>query len=127
MRDDVYITTIKSILAHVKYRDWQFHVWSEGEHMLLQIRFWEINNDTGALELQHCRKWMLSKWMTKSEIVLTAWKAVQAAIEHEAREQFTYKGARIFGPHICVDALAMASNIIDARDRPSPVNVEVKS
>lgn len=127
MRDDVYITTIKAILAHVKYNDWDFHVAHDPNgSMYLQIQFWAMDNDEGVMVRQFCRKWMLSKWMTKSEIVLTAWKAVQSAIEHEAREQFTYKGARIFGPHICVDALAMASNIIDARDRPSPVDVEAK-
>ena len=54
----------------------------------------------------HGRKWYLSTWMTDSEIVSTAFMAFLAAEEHECRERFKYKGQRIFGPHMDVDALA---------------------
>jgi hypothetical protein len=106
---------IQDLMKVLKYRDWQFHVWDENGRMFLQIRFWEIDNDTGKLSLQHCRKWMLSEFMTKSEVVLTAWKAVQAAVEHEARETFLYKGRRVFGPHIDLDAMWAISTNLDAR------------
>jgi hypothetical protein len=46
--------------------------------------------------------------MTRSELVQTAFKAVLTSIEHEAREQFTYKGARVFGPHFDIEALVSA-------------------
>lgn len=62
--------------------------------------------DSISEEPQSGRKWRLSEHMTKSEVVLTAWKAVLTAEEHEARERFRYRGARIFGPHIDVDVLA---------------------
>lgn len=52
------------------------------------------------------RKWLLSPHMTKDEIVQTALMATLAAVEHEAREKFKYKGAAIFGPHFNVDRLA---------------------
>ncbi len=109
---------IQDLMKVLKYRDWQFHVWEEDGRMFLQIRFWEIDNDTGKLSLQHCRKWVLSEHMTKSEIVLTAWKAVQAAVEHEARETFLYKGRRVFGPHIDLDAMWAISTNLDARPKP---------
>jgi hypothetical protein len=53
------------------------------------------------------RKWFLSEHMTRSEIVGTAFKAVLTAMEHETREQFTYRGQAVFGPHIDVDRLAL--------------------
>lgn len=54
---------------------------------------------------QQGRKWLLEDEMTDTEIVLTALKAVITFEEHEAREAFRYKGARIFGPHLDLDAL----------------------
>jgi hypothetical protein len=49
--------------------------------------------------------------------VQTAFKCVLTSIEHEAREQFTYSGARVFGPHFDVDALAQlcVSGSMDVR------------
>ena len=54
---------------------------------------------TGVMELQSCRKWILSYHMTDDEIVGTALKATLAAVEHEAREQFKWEGQPIFRPH----------------------------
>nr|WP_315206420.1 hypothetical protein [uncultured Albidiferax sp.] len=45
--------------------------------------------------------------MTPSEVVQTALKCVLTSLEHEARENFKYKGAPIFGPHFDVDDLAV--------------------
>lgn len=53
--------------------------------------------------------------MTRSEVVQTALKAVLAAVEHEAREFFTYNGRAIFGPHYDVDALWKIANQTDER------------
>lgn len=110
-----FLEKFKEIVSRIEFGNWEFHVGMKGKTPYLQIRFYAPNNDTGALELQTCRKWMLSQHMTTSEVVLTAWKAVQAAVEHEAREQFLYRGKRIFGPHIDVEALVKASRKIDAR------------
>lgn len=108
---------IKDLMRSVKYGDWKFHV---GMHdgPFLQIKFWAIDNDTGQVTEQCCRKWKLSPHMTKSEIIFTAWKAVQAAVEHEARETFLYNGRRVFGPHIDIDSLWQASATLDARKAP---------
>ncbi len=51
------------------------------------------------------RHWRLSEHMTDGELVQTAFKAIMTALEHEARERFTYKGKAIFGPHLDVDKL----------------------
>jgi hypothetical protein len=55
------------------------------------------------------RKWRLSAWMTKSEVVQTAFMAYLAWMEHEVRESFKYKGEAIFSPHYDVDALVKLS------------------
>ena len=72
---------------------------------LLQAEFHAPCADTGKLTLQKTRKWYLSEHMTESELVQTSFKCVLTAIEHEAREQFKYKGQAIFGPHFNVNDL----------------------
>ena len=84
-----------SVLSEVHYKDWRFYVAQSGGRHYLQVRF----------DGQHGRKWLLSPHMTRSEVVATALKAVLTAEEHEAREEFTYLGEAVFGPHLDVDAL----------------------
>jgi hypothetical protein len=109
------IEVFKKYLEDVKYRDWDFNVQMDGERAYLQIGFWEYDSSL-PLDVQNCktyqkgRKWFLSPYMTKSEVVQTALKAVLTAEEHEARERFTYKGKCIFGPHFCIDRLAAVCN-----------------
>ena len=71
----------------------------------LQARFMADCNFSGDMKPQATRKWLLSPHMTTSEVVQTAFKCVLTSVEHEAREQFTYRGQNIFGPHFNVEAL----------------------
>lgn len=77
-------------------------------------------NVTGKPMRWNGRWWRLSEHMTPTEIVLTAFKAVLTALEHEAREQFTYKGVAVLDSHIDVEALvaARSENKLDARPHP---------
>ena len=95
----------RQILADISYRDWTFHVGRDGERCYLQVRFEELDPETGRVEPWGGRKWFLSPHMTRSEVVQTALKAVLTAEEHEARERFRYRGRAIFGPHYDVDRL----------------------
>lgn len=70
---------------------------------------------TGEVKRQPCRKWWLSAFMTESEIVQTALAAALQAEEHECREFFSYKGKRLFQPHISIYALMDACETEDAR------------
>jgi hypothetical protein len=101
----------KEILSLVDYKDlkgqqWQFYVgrYKDGE-IYLQVRFTAPDSRTGVEETQHCRKWHLSQHCTKSEVVTTAFAALERAVLHEVRERFTYKGQTIFNSHWDVDAL----------------------
>lgn len=62
------------------------------------------------------RKWRLSYHMTATELVNTAFKAYLAALEHEYREQFLYRGTAIYNPHRDVDALVELRGRIDVRN-----------
>lgn len=79
----------------------------DGDRPYIQIR---CNNGTdtktGEPTSWTSRKWMLSPYMVKSEVVRTIYKAYHAAVLHEADEVFTYKGVSIYSPHINVDVLA---------------------
>lgn len=116
--------TIIDILSQVKYRDWQFHVEERGENIYLQVRFSEQCLCTKQLSPQAGRKWILSKWMTKSEVVTTAFKAVMTAEEHEIREKFRYRGRMIFGPHFDIEALWEAAPRIEVRPDPRTIEVD---
>lgn len=76
----------------------------------LQVEFDGEDVETGKIEKQKCRKWMLSYHMTTTEIVYTALKAIQAAEDHETREFFKYKNVRIANPHFSVDDIVEMVN-----------------
>jgi len=63
-------------------------------------------NVTGRPHSWNGRWWRLSQHMTDSEIVWTAFKAVLTALEHEAREKFTFKGIRVADSHVDIHKLA---------------------
>jgi hypothetical protein len=96
---------IKEIVALIQYRDYVFDVTEKNGTPFLQARYLEPDIITGEQEWQHTRKWQLSEYMVKSEIVQTALKSVLTSAEHRVREHFLYCGERIFGPHYDVDAL----------------------
>ena len=87
------------IQTNVQYKDWEFHVKNKGVAIFLQIQFMEKCAVSGKIERQYCRKWLLSENMTDTELVRTCWKAVQAAVEHEAAENFKFKDQPIYSPH----------------------------
>jgi hypothetical protein len=101
---------------HVRYHEWRFDVHQDADFGYLQLAFYAFGPDFGSFALQGGRKWKLSPHMTKSEIVQTAWLAVLTAVEHEAREEFTYKGVAIFGPHLDCEALREVAGRRDVRD-----------
>lgn len=110
---------IREVLEDVTFNDWEFHVKPFGDedgHHYLQVQFVDLDFSTGEQERQYCRKWSLSLHMTVSEVVYTAFKAVMAAMEHEAREQFRFKGAMVLGPHVDVEQLVDLTKMKAAHD-----------
>lgn len=116
------IGQINQVLSQVKYQDWTFELTADAPgHWYLRVKFWAYCPQRGEPAEWTGRKWLLSEHMTRSEIVQTAWKAVLTAVEHEAREAFTYRGKPIFGPHFNVEFLADYCDLPYAQDaRPVP-------
>lgn len=100
------------VLREVRYKDWQFRIShaTGAVGFLLSVQFKDADGC-----VWNGRKWYVSPYMTRSEIVQTALKAVLTAEEHEAREQFTYKGKAIFGPHLDVEKLVDQAEEIEVR------------
>lgn len=107
----------------ISFRDWRLLVREEpmGQGCYLQWEFDAPDSTKPELtmrptfHIQHGRKWRLSAHMTKSEFVQTALAAALMAVEHEAREEFHYRGHAVFGPHLDVDALVDAKTVERAR------------
>lgn len=103
------------ILRDVQFPGYTFAV--KGDFLrtaYLQAAFDARCNVQGDSTTQTTRKWLLSRYMTPSELVQTAFKCVLTSIEHEAREQFRYKRAAIFGPHFDVERLVLLCGTSDA-------------
>jgi hypothetical protein len=93
------------LILDVSFPGYKFTVDSRGDRPFLQAEFHSPCSQTGKVTLQKTRKWQLSQYMTESELIQTVFKCVLTAIEHEAREQFKYKGRAVYGPHFDVRAL----------------------
>lgn len=97
------------LLEDVSYKNHAFVI-HRGSPDSVAVPFLQIEwdgKDSVTKEPRRCkgRKWYLSPHMTHSELIQTALAAVLAIEEHEAREEFKYKGQAIFGPHFNVDSL----------------------
>jgi hypothetical protein len=88
---------------------------SIGGRLYLQVECSRRDTFTGCLGVGRGGKAYLSPHMTNSELVQTAFSLFKAYEEHEAREGFTYRGRRIYGPHIDIDALTEISDRLDVR------------
>ena len=72
----------------------------------LQVRGEVWDEVTRVYRTVSGRKWLLSRHMTETEVVQTAFLAVKTWGEHETRENFRYRGDCVFSPHIDVNAVA---------------------
>ena len=107
---------LEDILKLVTYKEGFSFVVGED---FIQLKELTICNRSGEPYLSKGRKWKWSQFMTKSEVVTTALKAVLQYEEHEARENFKYKGLSIFDPHYDVDKLfdlRQSHDFCDVRD-----------
>ncbi len=110
-----FVEWVQSIVDEVKFENYTFTVFLDREGALIQATYPEEDISTGEIETQYTRKWLVSPFAVKSEIVKTMFKCCATSTEHRLREHFKYRGQRIFGPHIDVDALYEASRAVDIR------------
>lgn len=97
---------IRMVVGQISHPDYRFRVERDGTIKYLQVVCLDgKDNRTGYPSVWKGRKWPLSVWMTDGEVVQTAFLALMTALEHEAREKFTYKGVTVFDPHYDIDKL----------------------
>lgn len=96
---------LQRIVNDIKFPPYTFVIIYEGTRAYLQGQYVEADTKTGNDEMQKTRKWLLSPFMTKSEVVQTVFKCALTSMEHRTREHFTYQGYRVYSPHYDVDAL----------------------
>lgn len=85
---------IGDLLSKVQYRwDWNWSINPLGDVVAIHIFFLADG------EYQRCRRWIIENDASESDIYRTAFAAILAAEEHEARERFKVNGVPVFGPH----------------------------
>ncbi len=97
----------------------------DGGRMYVQIECERLDVITKKVGFGRGGKFYLSPAMTTNEITQGIFGLYLAYWTHEARETFQWRGRRVYGPHISVEALWEAAPHVDVRsarhveDRPS--------
>jgi len=117
--DNIDTTRISATLFQCSFNAWAFLLEMDGDRPMLVLEFEAPCSKTGRVQKWRSRKWPLSVHMTVSEIVGTAFKAVLTALEHEAREQFKYRGRPVYNPHI--DVRELWHGCVNEDTRPDPL------
>jgi hypothetical protein len=120
MRD---LASIEVLVARCRYPDFTFKVVAQDADVWLQVVCDGQDTSTGEPMQWKGRKWKLSYHMTDTEIVQTAWAAVQRALIHEASELFRFDGVAIFDRHLSVHRLVELGRRDDALDGREPPEV----
>ena len=91
--------------------------------VFVQIACQRVDVITGEEGMGFGGKAYPSEYASDSEIVQMIFALYKGYWEHEARENFQWRGRRVFGPHISTEALWDAAPHIDVR---SAMHVEDK-
>jgi len=95
------IEELKAAVALISYKDCKFTILEESGQFFLQVSYPVVDERRTAF----ARKWLINADYTRSQLVATAFKAVLTVEEHEARENFTFRGEAVFHPHHDVETL----------------------
>lgn len=90
---------------------------TEGKGDYVQIECLRRDVITGKLEPGRGGKAYPSEHATESEIVQMIFGLYKGYWEHEARENFQWRGRRVFGPHISTEALWDVAQRVDVRSQ----------
>jgi hypothetical protein len=71
--------------------------------------------DDRGMSAGHGGKLYLSPFAIESEIVQASFGLIKGYFEHEVREHFRYKGKRVYGPHLDINALLEIADRTAAR------------
>lgn len=104
-----FFNRVERIVADISYKDdYKLAVELDTvsrKRVYVQVVCFRKDTVTGQWGYGKGGKLYLSPHMTDQEIVQNAFGLFKAYEEHECREFFMYKGKRIYGPHISLEAL----------------------
>lgn len=109
-------------VSSLLYTNPRWRLMVKGDGVLLQFVYDEPDSEdeSGEAVPQYCRKWYISLHSTDTEIVRTAYKAVQASLEHRLGEHFRFRGVQIYNPHTSIETMLSNSiNPLDGRKVPT--------
>jgi acyl carrier protein len=110
------VVRTREIVAQCEFENYTFLVTPDRDGAKIQATYPEADIITGEIETQYTRKWLVSPFAVKSEIVKTLFKCCATSTEHRLRENFKYRERRIFGPHLDVDAMWDIARKVDVRN-----------
>lgn len=84
---------LAQLVEWCKYPGFTFHTRPQGDGLLAWAAF------TGDGQEWTTRRQYLNPRMTRGEVVQTMLLIVLIAVEHEAREHFTFRGDAVYAPH----------------------------
>lgn len=87
------------LLDQITYPGHTWYVAQRESTVYLRVEAELPNNDTGEVELQRGRPWIIRPNADDAEIIRTAWLATETFLLHEAREKFLFRGKRVMNPH----------------------------
>lgn len=104
---------VEKIVAAITYKEgWrvEFHAdYSPAAFSLGYIQIeciTSVDSQTGKPTSWVSGKRHISEWACSQEIVGSVFSLIKEAEMHEVHEMFRYKGACIYNPHLCPDALS---------------------
>lgn len=119
MRKKKLLDRARQTCARLSFPRLNFQVGTSSRKVWLRVHCPQGKcNVTGLPMSWSGRKWLLSPHMTETEIVMTAFKAVLTAYEHEAREKFLVDGYAVLDSHYSINDMvrfAQEANL-DGRD-----------
>ena len=113
----VSVAQMRNIIEQIQYKSHVIMLKKDDDEdrYYVQVGFERPDIRNGEMGMGWSGKRYVSPHMTKSEFVQLVFGTILALEEHECRENFYYKGRRVYGPHIDVDALWSVAAYFDAR------------
>jgi hypothetical protein len=102
---------VNEVCKLVECPPYEWHVTTcSGDCVFIQAKLYRKDSDTQEWGYGYSAKYWIDPDWSNDVIAKRCFVAAASFAEHEVREAWTYKGARVLGPHIPLDDLAELLN-----------------
>jgi hypothetical protein len=118
MNDETLYERMKRIASDITLPEqFAIEVNHDDDHELhyFQIACWRMDVVTGEMGMGYGGPGYVNPLASDSQLVSLIFGLYLRYVEHEARETFEWRGKRIYGPHIDVNALWEVARRVDVR------------